>query len=351
MGHKNNAFSITILLIFGFFLSSCSSEPKEPVPDVSNVKVDVDIRRFEKDFFSIDTNQFDQGLKALSAKYGEFADIYFKNVLGAYDKRIAPEGPEQYIRGFVAAPVVRKLYDTCQIVYRDFGTIEKQFENSFKYVKHYFPKKRLPVITTFISEYSLAVFIYGKGDLGVGLDFFLGSKYPYASINYENPNFSSYLTRTYNKDHLVSKAMTALVGDWVDDAPARNRLIDYMIHNGKKLYILHKILPETPDTVVYEYSKKQLDWMKKNEANMWAFFTSENLLYNEDYQKIRKYIEYSPNAPGMPAEAPGKTANWIGERIIAAYMKNNPGMTMDGLLRQNDAQKILEMSKYKPRRN
>ncbi|HMV22782.1 MAG TPA: hypothetical protein PKA71_00510, partial [Saprospiraceae bacterium] len=79
--------------------------------------------------------------------------------------------------------------------------------------------------------------------------------------------------------------------------------------------------------------------------------TSENLLYNEDYQKIRKYIEYSPNAPGMPAEAPGKTANWIGERIIAAYMKNNPGMTMDGLLRQNDAQKILEMSKYKPRRN
>ena len=94
--------------------------------------------------------------------------------------------------------------------------------------------------------------------------------------------------------------------------------------------------------MIYEYSKKQVDWLKENESNMWAFFTSENLLYNEDYQKIRKYVEYSPNAPGMPVEAPGKTANWLGERIVTEFMKKNPGMSFENLLKQTDEQKILK---------
>jgi len=351
MEHKNNVFFLTIVLFLSILLVSCSSEVKEPVPDVSNIKVSVDLKRFEKDLFSIDTNRFAPGFLKLQNDYPVFSDIIFKNVLGAYDPRIAPEGPENYMRGFIAAPVVRKLYDTCQIVFKDFSPIEKQFSGAFKFIKYYFPQRRLPTLTTFISEYSLAVFIYGKGDLGVGLDFFLGSKYPYASINYENPNFSNYLTRTYNKDHLVSKTLMALVDDWVGEVPPRERLLDHMIQNGKKLYVLRKLLPDTPDSVIYEYSKEQMAWLKKNESNVWSFFTSENLLYNEDYQKIRKYVEYSPNAPGMPKEAPGKTANWIGECIISAYMKKNPNMNFETLLKQNDAQKILEISKYRPKRN
>ncbi len=351
MRHKNTAFFITISVIFSILLDSCSSEIKEPVPDVSKIKVETEINRFDKELFSIDTNQFAIGFEKLQNRYPLFTDVFFKNVMGAYDPRVAPEGPQNYMRGFISAPVVQRLYDTCQIVFKNFKPIEDQFTQSFKYIKYYFPNRRLPSITTFISEYSFAVFIYGKGDLGVGLDFFLGSNYPYASINYENPNFSNYLTRTYNKEHLVSKTLMALIDDWVGQAPSRDRLIDHMIHNGKKLFFLRKILPQTPDSVIYEYSKKQVDWLKKNESNMWAFFTSENLLYNEDYQKIRKYVEYSPNAPGMPVEAPGKTANWLGERIVTEFMKKNPGMSFENLLKQTDAQKILETSKYRPRRN
>lgn len=351
MGYKNTAFFTTIMMLLSFFLVSCSSEVKEPVPDVSNISVKPEIIRFDRELFSIDSNQFAAGFEMLQKKHPLFSDVFFKNVMGAYDPRVAPEGPQKYMEGFIKAPVIRKLYDTCQIVFKDFEPIQNQFERSFRFIKYYFPTRRLPSITTYISEYSFAVFIYGKGDLGVGLDFFLGQDYPYASINYENPNFSNYLTRTYNKEHLVSKTLMALIDDWVGAAPARDRLIDHMIHNGKKLYFLRKIMPETPDSIIFEYSKKQMGWLQKNESNMWAFFTSENLLYSEDYQKIRKYVEYSPNAPGMPAEAPGKTANWLGERIVSEYMKKNPGMSFENLLKQTDAQRILEASKYRPRRN
>ena len=64
-----------------------------------------------------------------------------------------------------------------------------EYEQAFKFLKYYFPELPTPKVTTFISEYSVAAFIYGEGDLGLGLDFFLGSNYPYARYNPNNPNF------------------------------------------------------------------------------------------------------------------------------------------------------------------
>lgn len=351
MDCKNSAFILIKLVLLTFFMFSCQSEQKDPIPDVSNIEVKPEIIRYDKALFSIDTSNFEAGFEKLKSAYPDFSQVYIKNVMAASDTAIAPEGVEKYLHGFVSARVVRKLYDTCQVVFKDFKPIEKQYHDAFQFIKYYFPQRRLPSITTFISEYSYAVFIYGKGDLGVGLDFFLGADYPYASIGYENPNFSNYLTRTYNRDHLVSKSLMALVDDWVGPSPPRERLLDHMIHNGKKLFILKKIMPNTPDSVIFEYTKAQMNWLGKNEFNMWAFFTSENLLYSEDYQKIRKYVEYSPNAPGMPKEAPGKTANWIGERIVADYMRMNSQMSFDALIKQNDVQRILQESKYRPKRN
>ncbi len=348
---KNNnltIFNISILLLV--FIIGCTSGEQEKLPNVANIKLETHIYRFDQDLFTADTNHFEKAFQQLGIKYPEFSQVYFDNVMGLKDPKVAPEGAVPYIRGFVCASQIRKLYDTCQIVFKDFTPIKDQFESAFRYIKYYFPKQNIPTVTTFISEYSYAVFVYGKGDLGVGLDFFLGDKYPYLMMNYENPNFSNYLTRTYNKDHLVSKAMSALIDDWIGPSPDRARLLDYMIHNGKRLYILDKIMPLAQDSVKLEYSAKQVKWINANETNIWAYFTTENLLYSEDYQKIRKYIEPSPNAPGMPAEAPGRLANWIGLQIIRAYMKSNPDLSLDALIKLKDPQMIMNQSKYKPKK-
>jgi cytochrome c553 len=65
--------------------------------------------------------------------------------------------------------------------------------------------------------------------------------------------------------------------------------------------------------------------------------------------KINKYINVSPDSPGMPAQAPGRTGNYIGKQIINAYMERHPETTMQDLLRLQDAQKIMDLSRYKPR--
>ncbi|MFN7119362.1 MAG: hypothetical protein ACK4TA_21370 [Saprospiraceae bacterium] len=332
------------------FLASCAN--RENIPDVSDIPVAVKINRFEQALFSLDTNNLAAGLAKLEQQYPAFSQIYFGEILGSTDERIAPQGHEAYMKGFLTHPPVRNLYDTTQIVFSDMRDLEKDFTQAFQFFKYYFPDQPTPDVTTFISEYSIGSFIFGDSNslsLAVGLDFFLGEHYPYQQYNPGNPNFSAYLTRTFNKAHLVPKTLQPLVEELVGP-PAGNRLLDLMVHNGKKLYLLDHFLPYTPDSVKLEITAQQVKWLEDNELEMYAYFLKENLFYSSDYSNIRKYVEYSPNSPGMPAEAPGRTANWLGWQIVKAYMQRYPETTMPQLLAMRDAQQLLDASKYKPKR-
>lgn len=331
-------------------LASCRQN--NDIPDVSDISVEVNIHRFEQELFAIDTNDVAPGLAKLQQKYPDFCQIYFGEILGSTDKRIAPQGHEAYMKGFLTHSPLRKLYDTTQLVFGDMRDLEKDFQQAFQFFKYYFPDQPMPDVTTFISEYSIGRFIFGDSSalsLAVGLDFFLGENYPYLQYNPGNSNFSAYLTRTFNKQHLVSKTLQPLIDELVGK-PRGNRLLDIMVHNGKKIYLLDKLLPYAPDSVKLEITPQQVKWMEENELEMWSYFLKENLFYSSDYSNIRKYVEYSPNSPGMPEEAPGRTANWLGWQMVKAYMQRYPETTLSQLIELQDAQALLDQSKYKPER-
>ena len=123
-----------------------------------------------------------------------------------------------------------------------------------------------------------------------------------------------------------------------------------MIHNGKKLYALDLLLPYTPDSVKLEVTPAQVSWLEDNELEMWAHLLKEELLYSSNWQDIRKLVDYSPHSPGMPPEAPGRSANWIGWQIVKAYMGKHPETSLPQLFALQDAQALLDESRYKPRR-
>ena len=338
-----------LLLILVIIFSSCQNDQTRKIPDVSDIEVSVDIRRFDQDLFGIDTNQIEASLIALEQKYPNFAPVFFENVLRSKDEKFAPEGHPAYVKGFVQFPAVQQLYDTTQIVYADMSQIKEEYQKAFQFYTYYFPNRPIPSITTYISEYIFGQFIYQDDAIAVGLDFFLGEEYPYHLYVPRNPNFSSYLTRTFNKKHLVEKSMRMIIDDLLGEVNG-DALLDYMVHYGKRLYLLDLVMPTTPDSIKLEMTATQVNWLEKNERAMWAHFLQEDLLYNSDWPDIRKLVEYSPNSPGMPPEAPGRTANWIGWQIIKSYMRRVPDMTLDALLLEKDAQKILTAAKYKPRR-
>ena len=139
----------------------------------------------------------------------------------------------------------------------------------------------------------------------------------------------------------------------VDDLippPETDHLLALMIREGKKLYIQDKLLPSTHDSIIMEVSSQQWDWLVDNEKEIFSFFLQESLFYDSNWQKIRKYVEYSPNSPGMPIEAPGRTGAWLGWQIVKALMKKNPSLTLTEMIQRVDSKQFLTDSGYKPPR-
>lgn len=58
----------------------------------------------------------------------------------------------------------------------------------------------------------------------------------------------------------------------------------------KAIYYEKKIIPEIPDSVLFEYSKDQLEWMENNEQEMWTFFIKNNFFYTTDDYKIKRLV-------------------------------------------------------------
>jgi hypothetical protein len=126
-------------------------------------------------------------------------------------------------------------------------------------------------------------------------------------------------------------------------------LLDMMIQRGKEQYFLSKMLPEVADTLRFGYSKKQLEWCRNSEAEIYNFFITKNLLYDTHLQQTARYITDGPTSTGMPPQSPGNVGTWLGYQIVKAYVGQHPDMKMDALFAQDNAQQILQESKYKPR--
>ena len=344
-----NRYWIVVVSIFILAGTACRSDEDKYIPDVSGISVDAPIRHFGAALFALDTNAFAPALAALEADYPVLSPLFFDRVLGADDPRIAPEGRVPYLRGFVAHPPLRRLADTTAIVFRDTVGLRDEWEEALQFYRHYFPERPLPDLTTFISEYSIQGFLYGDNSVALGLDYFLGADYPYQNYNPGNPNFSAYFTRTFTPEHAIPKAVKLVVDDIVGPVPG-NRLLDYVIHEGKKLYIAERLLPRVPDSLLTEFSAAQSDWVEDNELEIWSFFLDEDLLYSSDFQKFRSYVQYAPTSAGMPEVAPARTGSWLGWQIVSRYMERFPQTTLTALVEQRDAQELLSQSRYKPKR-
>ncbi|MEP6647574.1 MAG: hypothetical protein ABJC12_10845 [Saprospiraceae bacterium] len=347
-------WSFLSVLIF-LLAISCHSDKATNIPDVSDIHVDLNVTRFDQLLLG-DTTMDAVRLQKLMDQYPAFSRIFFNQIMPTEgDIRINTDQETrlQNILTWMRQPSTRWLYDTVQQILPKLDKVEKDLQSAFTYAKYYFPDKKTPRVFTTISDFGYFPFIYAEDSLsdglGISLEMFLGEKFPYLKYTGLNNAFSDYLTRSYNKDHIVKRTLEV----WVDDLvgqPEGEKLLDIIINNGKKLFILKSLLPEVNDTVIMDYSLTKLEWARDNERNIWQQLSAQDMLYETSMRKIQKLVGPSPSSPGMPPQSPGNTGSWIGWQIVKAYMAKHPETTLPQLIAMKDAQKILEESGYKPPR-
>ncbi len=347
--------SACLFLIPAFLFLSCQSDKATNIPDVSDIHVDLEITRFEQ-LLLADTTIDAVRLQKLMDEYPAFSKVYFNHVMPKTDDIVIADDGENRLNDiltWIRHPRTRWLYDTVQQAFPKLDIVEKDIKSAFAYAKYYFPDRKTPRIYTTVSDFGYFPFIYSEDSLtdgiGISLEMFLGDTFPYLKYTGLNNAFSDYLTRSYNKDHIVRRTLDV----WVDDLvgpPTGDRLLDIMIANGKKLFILKSLLPTTHDSVIIDYPFQKLKWVESNERNIWYQLTTQDMLYETSFRKIQKFIGPSPTSPGMPSQSPGNTASWLGWQIVKSYMNKHPGTTLPQLIALTDAQAILDQSGYRPPR-
>ena len=100
------------------------------------------------------------------------------------------------------------------------------------------------------------------------------------------------------------------------------------------------------------YTDSELEWVKENELYIWQYFVERQVLYQTEVEWVQRFLEPAPFSKfylQLDNESPGRVGRWIGWQIIDNYMSQYPETSLEELLRM-PAQKLFNLSKYKPKR-
>lgn len=301
--------------------------------------------RFDKDLSAGLGKNINQTDQFLSKKYGEFYVDFVHRIIGRTDMNSL-----QILESLYKDKAYVDLNQEVQRVYPNLSQQETDLTQTFKYIKHYYPKAEVPKFIAFLSGFAYQTLI-GDDYFGIGLDMFLGANHKfYGALTESLPR---YQTRRFAPNYMTARITEYYVREnLIKERDEDKSLLAKMIYNGKVLYFLQNVLAEkTPDSVLIGYSSKQLDWAKAYEGNIWAYYLENNFLYETDYPKIQVFIADGPFTPGLGEKnnsAP-RLGIFTGWQIVKKYMKLNPDVSITQLMTETDPQKILAKSKYKPR--
>ncbi len=340
--------SMVVMVLYG-----CNNDN---APDTSGIKVDLKTYRFDKDLYAIDTNHIGDGLTKLAAKYPAFLD-YFLDTLMAYEIHgnysDTLVGIREGLKPFLVFKDYKDLEDSIIKHYPDTKTTDEQLTRGFKLMKYYFPDYPVPrVIYLNLGLSKLPSFPLDTTTVCIALDMFLGDYFPH----YTAIGVPQYMSTHLRTSYIPVSVFTSIYRGSFPWEPQEKTLLELLIEKGKEQFYLHQLLPNTPDSVLFGFSSKQMEWCDANEALVYNFFVQNKLLYSKVAMDIMSYVTDGPFARGLEPVSnpekvtPGNIGTWMGYKIVASYMAQNPKTTLKDLVQQKaDAVQFLGMAKYKPR--
>lgn len=331
--------SLLCILIF-----SCNN--KSSGPDVSGIKIDIKLERFEKDFFTIDTNKISEGLTALMTKYPGFYADFMQEMLGIGGDPSNPQD-QSSIKEFYAA--YKSFNDSLLLKYKSTTAIEKEITKGLQHVKYYFPGYKIPGFITFLSTLDGPGVALTRNYIAIGMQQYAGKNFtPYLETEVQRI-YPRYISRRFDEEYMAANCMKAISDELFPDKSNGKPLIEQMIEKGKRWHLLDKLMPDASDSVKTGYTQKQLEWCNKNEGEIWSLILKNEDLNSINPEVIQTFIGEGPYTQGFSEEnSPGNLGQWFGWQIVKKYADKNPSLS-PGDIMKTDARKILDDAKYKPR--
>lgn len=327
---------IAWVVILGFLMGSCLPSDRNVlrIPDKELPPIEVELHRYGKALFELDTNNLQQELKGIQPAFPYFLDA-----------NLDEEENLAQIRSFVCDTQLIHIYNKSMEVFPDLNKLQQEINQGFRHFKYHFPAWEPPLVYTYISGlfYENPV-IVADSVMVIAIDVYLGKDFlPYRSLGLPN-----YKLQWMVPESIVVDVMETLYNTQLAKPQRSNTLLEKMVDGGKFIYYLDAMLPDTPDSLKMSYTKKQLDWVQLHEKDIWAFLIKNNLLYATNSKSHARLLQDGPFTVGFGNDSPARIGIWVGWQIVADFMAAHPEVSLEELLSITDAQELLKQSEYKP---
>jgi hypothetical protein len=123
-----------------------------------------------------------------------------------------------------------------------------------------------------------------------------------------------------------------------------------MLFEAKVRYFTKQLLPELNDTLVFGYTKKQMDWCNESESQIWSFFIDKKLLYEKNPNEYMRFLTDGPftSAEGIPQESAPSLGVYCGYKILENYAAKS-GASLSEIMNNNNWDDIIKQSGYRPK--
>ncbi|PKH50517.1 gliding motility lipoprotein GldB [Tenacibaculum sp. Bg11-29] len=317
-------FLTLCVLVLG--LNSCKKEVAFNLEvDVSNIKVNTVIDRFDIDFYNTKPENLEKTKKKYLFLFPSQPDSVWVNKLKNKDEI--------------------ELYEETQKVYNTLDDLRGELTSFFKHLKYYNPKFKSPRVITMLTniDYDNRI-VYADSLLLISLDAYLGKEHRFYN------DYPAYIKQNNEKEHIIVDVAESIINAHFFPVKQRS-FIDKMIYKGKKMYLLDAYLPKVSDKIKIGYTKIKFDWVEKNEESIWKYFIEKNMLYSTSKELDKRFLDVAPFSKfymEQDNQSPGGLGEWVGWQIVRSYMQKND-VSLQQLL-QTSEEEIFKNSKYKPKR-
>jgi hypothetical protein len=334
-------FTIILLSLILLLLLACKRNHYRV--NTSAISLKIEIKRLEKDLFTVSPNEIVVMVPSLKQKYNGFLQL-FSYVINTGD--ITDPTFADFLVRFCTDKQNNEVFALVMQLYPDVKKIEGELQEAFRHYLYYFPERNVPAVFTCITGFNNSI-ITGDSVLGIGLDRYLGADCKY----YPGLEIYKYMAAKMTPENIVPDCMYGWgASEW--DFSTLNYAIDNVlseiIHEGKLKYFEKSMLPETPDEIIFGFTNDQMRFCRNNESQMWLYLIEKDLMFNTDKFTIRKLTGDAPFTSYFTSESPGRAAVWLGFRIVESYMMKNQVLTIEELMKDTDVQEILGKAKYSP---
>ena len=287
-----------------------------------NYDKDIEIIRFEKQFYSSDEKRLD-------------------DLIEKYPYLFPDQFPKSTWVNKINDPLEIDFYKNSLIEFKGYDFNSKKLKVIFNNAKSILQNFKTPKIITLISksDYNDRV-IYNGPYLFISLNLYFGSNY------YEN--IPKYISKNMNKTFIPNDIAFKISERYIKSKDDRT-LLSNMILFGKILYLNKLLNSEEEEYVIFNTTTKKMNWTNENEFEIWSYFVENEYFFNTDIDLRSRFMSLSPYSKfnlDIDKKSPGAIGRWLGYKIVDSYMKNNKTDLKE--LINLDHYTIFNKSKYKP---